>query len=84
MQQRERRAHVVDQRARLAPRQRRALGEVAAVEQLHRVERPGFVEAVVVDLDHARMRELRERVELGFEQRDDGVAALIAPAATAA
>ena len=49
---------------------RRELVQVAAVEQLHRVVRADLVDAVVVDLDDARMGELRERVELALEQRD--------------
>ena len=56
-------------RTRLPRLQRCVLLEVAAVEQLHGVERPFGVDRVVVHLDHARMRELCERMELAFEER---------------
>ncbi len=64
----ERRADVVDERARLSPRQRGSLAKIAAVEQLHRVERPPIIDPVVVDLYDAGMRELCERAKLALEE----------------
>ena len=47
-----------------------ASAEVAPVEELHRVIGARRVDAVVVDLDDARVRELRQRLELALEQGD--------------
>ena len=69
MNERQRRADLVGERARLAPGYRRALPEVAAVEQLHRVVSTLGSEPVIVDLDDPRVGELGERVELAFEER---------------
>ena len=69
VQDRERGRHVAQQRARLAPWQPPPLVEVRAAEQLHRVVGAELVDAVVVDLDDPRMRELRQRVVLALEQR---------------
>ena len=56
--------------AHVAPRHRRELRDVAAVEQLHGVEGPPRVRPVLVDLDEARMTQARERVVFALEERD--------------
>jgi hypothetical protein len=53
----------------VAPTENRSVR--ASSVELHRVVRAGQVDAVVVDFDHARVRELRERVELALKQRAD-------------
>ena len=58
-----------------SPRQRRSLAQVAPVEELHRVVRPRLVDAVVVDLDDPRVRELRQRVKFALEEGDHLAAA---------
>jgi hypothetical protein len=73
----ERRADVVEQHARVTPRHRRAFAEVFPLEELHRVVRTRGVDAVVVDLDDARVGQLRERVKLALEQRRRFTAALL-------
>ena len=67
MDERERRAHVVDQRARLLPPERAQLPQIAALEQLHGVVGTGLVHSVVVDLDDARVRQRRQHVKLALE-----------------
>ena len=69
VEQRERRGDVAQVAARFAVRQRRELLQVLPVEQLHRVVRPLLGEAVVVDLDDARVLEPHQRVVLALEQR---------------
>ncbi len=73
MNERERGADLVRECAGLTPRHGREVAQVAAVEQLHRVVRALGVEPVIVDLDDARVRELRERVKLALEQRCGGL-----------
>jgi hypothetical protein len=68
MHERERRADVPRHGAGFAPRKRRALEQVTAVEQLHRVIRKLGVVAVVVHRDDARVSQLRQRMELALEQ----------------
>jgi hypothetical protein len=50
------------------PRHGRALAQVAAVDELHRVVRTCFTDGIVVHFDDVRVRELRERRELLLEQ----------------
>ena len=71
MEQRERRGHVARVAARVAVGHLAELVEVSTLEQLHRVVRPGFGDAVVVDLDDARVLQAHERVVLALEQRFD-------------
>ena len=68
-------ADTAKQGARLAPRHRGSRAQVAPIEELHRVIRPGLVDAVVVDLDDLWVRELRQRVKFAFEERDHLAAA---------
>ena len=71
MDQRKRRTDAREQRAGFAPRQGRSLAQVAPVEELHRVVGGPVVDAVVVDLDYPRVRELRQDEELPLEERDE-------------
>ena len=67
VEERERRGDVAQHHAQLAEADVLGVAQVAAVEDLHRVERPVLVDAVVVGLDDPRMTEARERVELTAE-----------------
>jgi hypothetical protein len=71
VQDRERGGDVAQEDAGLAPGQLAALAQVLPVEPFHRVKRVAAVDAVVVDLDDARMRELAERVVLALELRGE-------------
>ena len=68
MDQGKRRAHIEKQLAGRLPGQGRAFTQIGTVEKLHRVVGPDLVDAVVVHLDHSRVRKLREGVELLLEQ----------------
>ena len=70
MQQRQPGGGVAQDVADLPPGHRREPGDVAAVEQLHRVEGPQLVRPVVVGLDDARVPHARQRVVLALEERD--------------
>jgi hypothetical protein len=61
-------AHVAHDAARALPRQRALTMQVAAIEQLHGVIRALSIDAVVEDAHDARVRELRQHVELAIEQ----------------
>jgi hypothetical protein len=54
--------------ANLLPSHRRALREIPAFEQLHGVERPGLVHAVLEDTNDPGMVETREGLVLALEQ----------------
>ena len=69
VEERERRADAVEQRACLSPRQRASRAQIAAVEQLHRVERALRIHAIVVHPDDVRVRKRGERVKLALEHR---------------
>jgi hypothetical protein len=75
MDQRERRADARQERAGFPPGQRGALAQVAPVEELHRVVRSGLVDAIVVNFDDPRVRQLRERMKFALEEGDQLFAA---------
>lgn len=70
MNQREAGGDIAQDAAGLRPGQRRELRDVAALEQLHRVERPLRVRPVVVRLDEAGVPHARQRVVFALEERD--------------
>ena len=70
MEQRQRRADVARESTRGTPVERRAILQVAAIEQFHRVVRLLTVDSVVEDRHDTRMGELCECMILVLEVRD--------------
>jgi hypothetical protein len=68
MQQRQRGRDVAQVAASRAHFQRCELPEIGSLQELHRVVRALLVDAVLVDLDDARVAERREHVKFAFEQ----------------
>ena len=67
VKERERGRDVAQDDAQLTQPDVLGVAQIATVEDLHRVERPLVVDAVVVRLDDPRMAEARQRVELATE-----------------